>query len=89
MALKTYKYVGSDPFEIPSLDIRVGVELSEAGDPVGTTFSVPEEFAARFDAEPEVFVPSRVRSPDVVPDVGVVAAVTGSIPVVDNTAAAV
>ena len=68
---QTFKYTGSDRIEVPSLGIRFGE---------GDTFEVPDEFAARFESDPE-FVSSRVKSPDAVPDPSVVAAVTGQIPV--------
>jgi hypothetical protein len=69
--VSTFKYTGTDPFEIPSLSVRVGA---------GETFTVPDEFDARFDADP-VFESSSRKRPDVVPDPAVVAAATGPVPV--------
>lgn len=57
--MATYRYKGTDPIEVPAL----GIHLTE-----GTTFEVPDEFAARFDADPD-FTSSRVQHPDVTPDV--------------------
>lgn len=81
--MSTFKYVGRDPIEIPSLGIRVPVKFNDAGDPVGTTFEVPDEYAARFVSDPE-FVESRTKSPDVVTDPAVAAAVTGTVPVIEQ-----
>lgn len=69
--MSTFKYNGSDPFEIPALSIHVQA---------GETFTVPDEFDTRFDADP-VFANSRTKSPDVVPDASVAASATGSVPV--------
>lgn len=53
--MKTFKYNGTDPIEIPSL----GIGVRE-----GETFEIPDEFAARFEND-DLFSTSRVKNPDV------------------------
>lgn len=76
--MKTFKYNGTDPFEINAF----GSGLRVQG---GDTFEVPDGFEGRFEAEPDLFAPSRTKSPDVTVDPDVAAALTGPIPVSAQT----